>query len=79
MERKKIVADLNGKKIVIIKQCDDCEAHPVKRGKYLPLCDTPTIGNYTPPKPLEKCIPYEEANAPIRAIPFNLIPCSQSR
>lgn len=73
MKRKKIVADLNGKKIVITKQCDDCEAHPVKRGKYLPPCDTPVVGNYTPPKPLEKRIPYEEANAPIMGIPFNVI------
>lgn len=79
MKRETYVADLNGKKIVITKQCDDYEAHPVKRGIYLPPCDTPTIGNYTPPKPLEKCIPYEEVNAPIRAIPFNPIPCSQSR
>jgi hypothetical protein len=73
MERKKIVADIDGKKIVITKQCDDCEAHPVKRGKYLPPCDTPAMGNYTPPKPLEERMPYEEANAPSRAIPFNFI------
>jgi hypothetical protein len=73
MEIKKIVADFNGKKIVITKQCGDCEAHPVKRGKYLPPCDTPAIGNYTPPKPLEECISYEEANAPIMGNPFNFI------
>jgi hypothetical protein len=61
MEKGKIVADLNGKKIVITKQCDDKEAHLVKRDIDLPLYGTPTIGNYVPPKPLEKRIPYEEA------------------
>ena len=79
MEKGKIVAYLNGKKTAITKQCDDKEVRPIKRNIYLPLYGTPTIGNYVSPKPLEKCIPYEEANAPIRAISFNLISCSQSR
>ena len=71
MKKKKNSRRLERQKIVVTKQCDDCEAHPVKRGKYLPPCDTPAIGNYTPPKPLEECISYEEANAPIMGNPFN--------